>query len=248
MMTVCYDHRQNLHSLQGAEVALSTILSRNIPGSLLDIGCGTGTWLRAATDLGVGHVLGIDGAEVAQEHLHVAKTKIKCVNLSEPFNLGRRFDLALCLEVAEHLPERSANNLISSIICHSDSILFGAACPGQPGQNHVNCQWPIYWQRLFNSHGFVCDDSVRWQIWDDSRIPPWYRQNSFWARRDPDKAGREPRLKAVIHPDFRDLIGMHRGIEEGRMGIEEGRMPISWYFTTPPRAAVAKLIRAIYER
>jgi SAM-dependent methyltransferase len=240
-MTIDYDHKQNFHPLEGAAVALPEIFGSNVPASLLDIGCGTGTWLRAALDLGVSNVFGIDGVRVAQEHLHVAKETIGYLDLAKPFNLGRQFDVALCLEVAEHLPEESSDGLISSITNHSDSILFSAACPGQPGQHHVNCHWPTYWQRLFNRYSYACDDSIRWQIWGDERIPPWYRQNIFWARRNPANAGREPRLIAVIHPDMRQDIAGANLVNE----IGEGSMPAMWYLTTPARAAVAKLRRLI---
>jgi SAM-dependent methyltransferase len=245
-MKINFDHSKNSHSLEGASVALSMLIGADLPGSLLDVGCGTGTWLRAATDLGVSDVLGIDGVEVTQEHLYVSKANIKYLDLSRPFDLGRRFDLALCLEVAEHLADESSSILVSSIVSHSNSILFSAACPGQPGQHHVNCQWPTYWQSLFNNHGFACDDSIRWQIWDDPRIEPWYRQNIFWAHREPGNAGREPRIKAVIHPGmYNDVmkLNLFEGRLEGRLEIEKGNMPVSWYVTTPAQAAVAKLRR-----
>jgi SAM-dependent methyltransferase len=251
-MEVRYDHAwdqaHGLATAAGASAALSTIWSSDVPGSLLDVGCGSGTWLRAAIDLGVGDVLGIDGVDLAQELLRVERKRVQKFDLAKPFDLGRRFDIALCLEVAEHLPESSSNDLISSIIDHSNVILFSAGCPGQSGQHHINCQWPIYWQSLFNKHGFTCDDSIRWRLWDDSRIEPWYRQNIFLARRDIQNAGLEPRLKAVIHPEMIPAIVIEykSGIEnEYRHDVELGRMPISWYLTTPPRAAISKLLRRI---
>jgi hypothetical protein len=127
--------------------------------------------LRAAVDLGIADVLGIDGVDVTHELLHVEKEKIEKFDLSKSFNLRRRFDVALCLEVAEHLPEGSSDDLMSSIAAHSDTIFFSSA-PGQPGDHHVNCQWPTYWQCLFNKNGFASHDSLRWQIWDDTQIQP----------------------------------------------------------------------------
>src|SRR5690348_7919849 len=123
-MAIDYDHALDPSTIEGSAAVLSRIFGADVPGSLLDIGCGTGTWLRAAVDLGVGDVLGIDGVDIDQKHLHVPKTKIECLDLSKPFNLGRRFEVALCLEVGEHLPECSSNDLISSIVTHSDSIVF----------------------------------------------------------------------------------------------------------------------------
>jgi 2-polyprenyl-3-methyl-5-hydroxy-6-metoxy-1,4-benzoquinol methylase len=159
-----YNHAKTPHTVGGATATLSVLMGVSIPASVLDVGCGTGTWLRAATELGVGDGLGIDGVVVPEDALHVPRSHIKVLDLSSPFDLGRRFDMVLCLEVAEHLPESAARGLISSIVLHSDSVLFSAACPGQPGQHHVNCRWPQYWQEQFNSLGFVCNDTARWKI------------------------------------------------------------------------------------
>lgn len=205
-MTIDYDHASNLHTLGGPAATLSTIFSSNLPKSVLDVGCGTGTWMRAAIDLGVQTVRGIDGIAVPEDALQVEKSLVERHDLTKPFHLGRKFDLAICLEVAEHLPQSAAAGLVASIAEHTDTILFSAACPDQLGQHHINCQWPTYWQDFFNSHGFVCDDSVRWQIWTDARIEPWYRQNMFWVRRDPTNAGREPRIDPVVHPEMVESI------------------------------------------
>jgi SAM-dependent methyltransferase len=250
-LPIDYTHAATLHTLQGAKAALATIFnSTTSPKSLLDVGCGTGTWLRAAADLGVDTIVGIDGISAPDEQLHVKKEVIELHDLSIPFSLGRRFELAICLEVGEHLPERSSASLISSIVSHADAVYFSAACPGQPGQHHVNCQWPAYWQTLFNRHGYSCDDAIRWLIWEDTRIEPWYRQNIFAARRDPLNAGREGRLKSVIHPGFDGIV---RSFDEGIKrinvslleNIEHGRMRASWYLTISSLALVAKLRRRL---
>jgi Methyltransferase domain len=233
-----FDHMHDVGTRASALATLSMILSANVPRSLLDVGCGRGAWLRAAIDLGVGDIAGIDGADVPQEILRVDKANIKFCDLSKPFDLGRRFDVALCLEVAEHLPEESSQSLVSSIVAHSDTILFSAACPGQAGQHHINCQWPTYWQSLFNEQGYVCDDTLRWRIWDDVRINPWYRQNIFQAHRDLKNAGRETRLKSVIHPD------LHRAATQAysqhHLDIYEGRMPAAWYMSISLKAITTK--------
>jgi hypothetical protein len=53
-----------------------------------------------------------------------------------------RFDLALCLEVAEHLPAAAGDSLVRRLASVGARILFSAAIPGQGGRNHVNEKWP----------------------------------------------------------------------------------------------------------
>ena len=231
---IAYTHQPEVHSLAGPAAALPVMLSDGPTSSLLDVGCGTGTWMRAALDLGLTDVAGIDGIVLPEPQLHVPIHLIAQRDLTQPFDLGRRFDVVLCLEVAEHLPEAAVHPLIQSLTRHSDRIFFSAACLGQPGQHHVHTQWPAYWQQQFNAFGFACDDTARWRIWDDDRIEPWYRQNLFTAQRDPDRAGQEPRLCAVIHPDLLPQFLASDPVRNDLLTqIESGSQPLSWYARLP---------------
>jgi SAM-dependent methyltransferase len=241
-MLIDYDHSQNRHTLSGAAAALSTVFRHHLPASLLDVGCGTGTWLRAAAELGIPDIYGIDGILVPQDELHVAKALVGQFDLSRPFFVGRRFETVLCLEVAEHLASSSAASLISSVVAHADEVVFSAAIPGQPGQHHVNCQWPEYWQDHFNARGFACDDAIRWEIWDDDRVEPWYRQNIFRATRDPSRAGSEPRIRPVVHPRFVGAF-CHAAVLERMRLVEGGSEPGAWYLGIATRKAFARLSR-----
>src|SRR4051794_18692747 len=215
-MAVEYDHHPEIHTAAGAIAALRAIFrDRTIARTVLDIGCGTGTWLRAAIDLGAEKVLGVDGVDIPQDAMHVSKQFIRTENLAAPLNLGvQRFELAICLEVAEHLSPDAAAPLIGTLCKHAPTILFSAAIPGQPGQHHINCQWPDYWQRLFNSHGFACSDDCRWLIWDIPEVEPWYRQNIFIANEAPNMAGTELRIRSGVHPRVLEhflLVGRSQG-------------------------------------
>jgi hypothetical protein len=245
-MSVDYNHSQNIHTLTGPQVALPVLFADNKPSSLLDVGCGTGTWLKAAIDLGISDFFGVDGLEIPSDKLHVPVEKTRLQDLTRPWSLERRFDIAICFEVAEHLDGTFAPTLIDSLVKHSDTIFFSAACPGQIGQHHVNCQWPAYWQQLFNERGFVCEDSIRWKLWDDSRIEPWYRQNLFIARRNAASAGHEPRIKAVLHPDMLLLVlPENERFQAHIKQIEDGHMGLHWYLKIPILGFSKKIKRHI---
>jgi len=237
---VDYNHDRNRHTLEGSQAALPEIFADWKPASLLDVGCGTGTWLKAALESGIQDVFGLDGVAIPAKELLIPLPCFRQQDLTLPWNLGRRFDAVLCLEVAEHIEGRFGAMLVEALTRHADVVVFSAAIPGQPGQHHVNCQWPAYWQKRFNAQGFACDDAVRWRVWDDERIEPWYRKNLFVARRNPATAGQEARLRPVIHPELLPkLFGADR--RRFRVEIESGGLSTRWYWRTPFVASWAKL-------
>jgi SAM-dependent methyltransferase len=248
--SVDYDHSKNLHSLEGPRAALPLLVEPGAVNSVLDIGCGKGTWLKAAIENGAKLVVGVDGIEIPHTELLFPPENFHICDLRKPLDLHQHFDLVLCLEVAEHLEKQYAEQFVKSIAIHSDTILFSAACPGQSGQHHINCQWPEYWQALFNKEGYACTDAPRWKIWRDTRIEPWYRQNIFLAVRDYELAGKEPRIFSTIHPDYllQRMAGRLR--EEGKSStlqlVSDGSMSIEWYLWIFVRAIFKKIGRRIF--
>lgn len=232
-------------------MALQVMFHDSLPGSLLDVGCGNGAWARAALKLGVKDVLGVDGGEVNKNQLLIPSAVFRSQLLNESFSLGRKFDVALCLEVGEHLDEAHAKTLITNLVAHSDCIYFSAACPGQPGQFHLNCQWPEYWQELFNEGHYVCDDAIRWKLWNVTELEYYYRQNMFLARRDNERAGREPRIQPVIHPEMMNF-SQAQSVADKRLRwlrqVEAGSQTVSWYLSVPAKAFGHKLNRKLSAR
>ena len=244
-MSINYHHDKNLHSLSAPSIALPIILKEISAKSILDIGCGTGTWLKAALDMGIHDVLGIDGCPISEQSLLISHDKFVQHDLTQPITLNRRFDLTICLEVAEHLDASYSDAFIAFLTSHSDVVLFSAACPGQPGESHINCQWPDYWQSLFNKHGFVCDDDVRWKFWNEERIESWYRQNAFLARKNPELAGSEPRLAQVIHPSLCAEVSREESFARWAKLYSDGYMPVNVYFKNLVSALSKKVLRAL---
>ena len=147
--------------------------------SVLDVGCGQGAWLSVWKNFGVSDITGIDGSYVDRDNLLIDEKDFITHDLSNEFNLNRRFDIVQSLEVAEHLPEKSARGFVDSLVRHGDLIIFSAAPKGQGGDHHVNEQNYDYWRILFASHGYKPIDYLRPLIAGNKRIEPWYRYNIF---------------------------------------------------------------------
>jgi SAM-dependent methyltransferase len=170
------------------------------PKSILDVGCGEGSWLAAWDALGVSDIVGLDGAHVDRARLRIPADRFQATDLRSGFRLGRRFDLVESLEVAEHLPPASGDGLIESLAAHGDAVLFSAAPPGQFGVGHVNERPYEHWRAQFAAAGFDCYDAVRSRFARDRSIEPWYRYNAFlFLRRGAEPSGSE-RLKALRVP------------------------------------------------
>lgn len=172
--------------VSSADAALPLVFElTGVPSSVGDFGCGVGYWLRAAMDLGITDVRGFDGDYVERSQLCIPPERFTAVDLTKPVDPGRRFDLALCLEVGEHLPRSAAATLVGTLTRASDIILFSAAIPLQGGVDHINEQWPAYWAELFANHGYEAVDVVRRRIWNDERIRAHYKQNLIlYVQRD----------------------------------------------------------------
>ena len=148
-------------------------------GSMVDVGCGVGTWAKVFQQCGVVEVVGIDGSYVDKSQLRIPLDAFKPTDLSKPLDVERTFDLAISLEVAEHLPPERAGSFVSDLTSLATFVIFSAAVPGQGGANHLNEQWPDYWVALFAEHGYRMFDCIRPRIWNDDRVEYWYRQNAF---------------------------------------------------------------------
>jgi hypothetical protein len=169
---------------RSAEVVVPLVLGLMRPRSVIDVGCALGSWLAVFREHGIEDVWGVEGAHLDRTRLEIPAERLLVRNLEHPFSLDRRFDLVVCLEVAEHLSPRAAEPFIASLTQLGPVVLFSAAIPFQGGVRHFNEQWPEYWAALFQARGYLPVDCIRRKIWTDTRVSWWYAQNllAFVAR------------------------------------------------------------------
>jgi SAM-dependent methyltransferase len=201
-----YKKMSGLSYLSATNV-LPVLFERLKPKSIIDVGCGTGTWMAAAKRLGVPFVAGIEGPWLTKEDLFRPDIEIAIQDLEKPLAVDQRFDLCMCLEVAEHLSPERAGSLIADICRIADAAFFSAAIPQQTGRHHINCRWQTYWADLFAQQGRIAVDVIRQRFWGKRDVAWWYQQNALlYMAEDKAKAlGYEPlerRLVNIVHPEM----------------------------------------------
>jgi SAM-dependent methyltransferase len=167
------------------------------PKSMVDVGCGLAGWAAAFGKNGVAEVRGVDGEYVDRSMLRIPAEHFTPHDLTKPLKLDRTFDLAISLEVAEHLPESVADQFVGALTTLAPAVMFSAAVPAQGGNHHVNEQWQSYWAKKFAAKGFRVTDPVRPKVWDNDAVEWWYRQNTLLFLSDALLAKR-PELQALV--------------------------------------------------
>lgn len=197
---------QGSGSARAATVVVPCILDVFPVTSVVDFGCGVGAWLKEFSEAGVSQVLGLEGGSVPESQLQIPAGSFRKADFTDNISVGD-FDLAISLEVAEHLPIRFADHFFGLLTDAAPLVLFSAAIPGKGGANHLNEQWQTYWCERFARHDYEVFDIIRPRIWKDARIPVWYRQNTLlFCRRDylsqVVSAEVSKKILDVVHPEL----------------------------------------------
>lgn len=198
-------------AVDSAAVIVPLVLNLLPPiDTVLDVGCGEG-WFAAEFKRRGCRVHGLD--HPSTDAVALVPIDFIPADLTRPLRaqLTGRFDLVVSLEVAEHLPPERASSFVADLCALAPIVLFSAAIPGQGGVNHVNEQWPDYWWKLFDDHGYTTSGFLRWLIWSDDRVENWYRQNLLLAVNEEMWRGGVPNVSthdftvdappaSVVHP------------------------------------------------
>lgn len=197
-------------SRRSAQVVVPLVMEVLQPGSVVDVGCGTGAWLSEFARGGAHEIYGLD-QNTPTSLLEIPSDSFERVDLGRSFSLHRSFDLAVSLEVAEHLPSSSAGPFVSSLVDLAPQVLFSAAVPFQGGWSHVNEQWQEYWRELFRERGFEAVDFIRSRIWANPDVEAYYCQNMVLYVSE-DRLADLPTLGLSAVPRETSLDVVHPGL------------------------------------
>ena len=178
--SILYDDMFYWENRYGSVLSAKAVLGKILPcmdcKSVVDFGCGTGTWLWVAKNYGVSEILGIDGDYVPGNMMMIPAECFCAADLSQKYDAEKRYDLAISMEVAEHLPPESSDIFASNLCGSSDVVLFSAAHPGQGGDGHINEQPIEFWIKKFESHHYR-PINIKQYFQDNSKIETWYKEN-----------------------------------------------------------------------
>ena len=170
---VRYIHAEAIHNLDSPKIIVPVLFQWFQPKSVVDVGCGIGTFLKVFKDLGVMEILGVDGTWVDRSKLYISDQEFMVADLEKPVILPKTFDLVLSLEVAEHLSPEASETFVDSLVSLGKIIIFSAAIPNQGGQNHLNEQNYSYWQEKFKKRGYRFVDICRQRFWNEREVEWW---------------------------------------------------------------------------
>jgi len=214
------------------------------PSSVVDVGCGTGSWLAVFQALGV-DVTGYEGPWIGSADLDVAKHLIIEHDVTTGIPSQRTFDLVLSLETAEHLPKSAATGFVKSLVDLGPVIVFSAAVPRQGGTDHRNEEWPSGWVELFRHHDYVAIDCLRPMFWANDAVSWWYAQNMLlFVRRDRlplyehlahNAASPIGTALPLIHP--RNYLALHSALDEANNRADLSQRGCSELIVALPAAA-----------
>ena len=169
-------------SLQASShpIMAATIAHRFKLENVIDIGCGSGGLLHSLREVGNIPGSGLEYSKRGRELCMQKGLQVEFADLTEPLAIDPKHDLVCCFEVAEHLPEAFADQLVASLTSGPNHVVFSAAIPGQGGNDHVNEQPNSYWIEKFETQDFKTDKTMTEEIraeWRSGEVVDWFANN-----------------------------------------------------------------------
>ena len=129
-----YFNRHLVHYREWENAIGEHIVRTLQPASMIDLGCGVGSYLEGCLRAQCTDVLGIEIAfDVAKLYfVKEVEPYIRYGDVTADLNLNRTFNCVMSFEVAEHIDGQCTNNFIKNLTeLTNDHIILTAAPPGQ---------------------------------------------------------------------------------------------------------------------
>ena len=171
------------------------IFERFGPKTAIDWGCGAGLHVAALRALGV-DAIGVDGV-VLEPDQRAPDVDIREADLRYPVPAGiapSSYDLALCVDVLEHLEDRDSAAALDNICRGAGLVILSCAPPGQGGHHHVNERPRRYWVARMAEIGWTYDRRAtgameRHFLGNRSRVPLSWMYHNLCVYRPARKSG-----------------------------------------------------------
>lgn len=138
----------------GVSSGIIDLIKKNSISSVVDFGCGMGDYAKKIIEHGV-YCEAYDGNPNTSV---LTKGIGKVIDLSSSFELERKFDCVVSLEVGEHIPKEYEEVFIKNICIHAEKlIILSWAVVGQAGHGHVNCKSNDEIIKKLENMGFIYD-------------------------------------------------------------------------------------------
>jgi hypothetical protein len=138
--------------------------------TIIDIGCGDGSYVKEFRRKGF-TCDGFDGCPLTEK---IPYCGIKDLSKELVFITAFKYDLAICLEVGEHIPQKYEQFFIDNICITSDNIILSWAIEGQGGLGHVNCRNNDYIIAEMKKRNFDYDAIATNFLRKNSTLP-WFK-------------------------------------------------------------------------
>jgi len=156
-----------------AKEILMVLTEKNIK-SCVDFGCGMGSYAKFLNN----NDIQCDCFDGNPETIKLTSGLCKTLDLSSEFDLNKKYDCVISLEVGEHIPIEYEKIFIQNITKHIEQLLILSwAIPGQTGNGHVNLRLNEYIINTINNYKFKHNEQLSQRLRKSSKL--WWFKNTI---------------------------------------------------------------------